>query len=211
MNRLSQKHNNFVFYGGLTIIELLVSLTIFAIVAVAIYSVFSTGIVGWRKGEIAISLFHEIRLSLDRVAQEMRNQVSCNGVKLAGKADELYFISVIPFPEEGKSKYRRLAKIRYVLEEGEDGLTLFRERRWMPSLEEASEEIDKMRLISRIKSFDFQYGEKEIEGGEVILTWQEAWEDKEKIPVAIKINLNIGGEISKSLSRVIYLPYGEEL
>jgi len=197
---------------GLTVIELLVALTIFAIVAVAIYSVFSTGIIGWKKGEAAVSLFQEIRLSLDSIAREMRNQVSYNEVKLVGKADEVYFISVIPFPEEGKSEYMRLAKIKYFLEERENNLSLFRERVWVPSLEEVSEEeIDKMKLISGIKSFDFQYGEKEVEEEEATLTWQSEWEDKENGLQAIKISLSIGGESAKNLTRVIYLPLSSPL
>jgi len=194
-----------------TLIELLVSLTIFAIIAVAVYSVFSTGIIGWRKGEVAISLFHEIRLSLDRITREVRNKASYNEFKLVGRADELYFIGLVPFPEEGKSEYTRLAKLRYSLEEGENGLNLFRERVWVPSLEEESEEIDKMRLISSIESLDFQYGEKIEEEEEVILTWNPDWVDKEEDPAAIKINFNIGEKESQGLSRVIYLPQGAEL
>lgn len=209
--------------NGLTLIELLLALTIFAIVAVAIYAVFSTGIISWRKGEAAISLFREIRLGFDMISREIRNQTSYNGSKLIGKADELYFTSLISFPEEGKSEYYRLARIRYLLEnEGENKVTLWRERKWTPSMEgalegamegaEGSSEIDKMRLLQHIKSFDFQYGQKEMEDGEIVLNWQTDWEDKEKAPLAIKINLElkINGE-SKNLSKVIYLPQGEEL
>ena len=68
-----------------------------------------------------------------------------------------------------------------------------------------------MRLISCVKSLSFEYAEKEIEGEDVVLTWQTEWIDKEADPVAIKINLNIGEKSSQSLSRVIYLPKGEEL
>lgn len=205
--------------NGLTLIELLLALTIFAIVAVAIYAVFSTGIISWRKGESAISLFREIRLGFDMISREIRNQTSYNGSKLIGQADELYFTSLIPFPEEGKREYYRLARIRYFLEdEGEDKVTLWREREWTPSLEgamegtEGSSEIDKMRLFQHIKSFDFQYGRKEMEEEKIILNWQTDWEDKEKALLAIKINLElkINGE-SKNLNKVIYLPQGEEL
>ncbi len=194
---------------ALTVVELLISLAIFAIIAVAIYSTFSTGIIGWRKGEDAISLFQEIRLTLDRINQEMRNQAAYDGVKLAGKADELYFITLIPFPEEGKGEYKRLAKLRYFSEEGENGLMLFRERQWVPCMEGVTDGIDTAKLISCLKSFDFQYGEKTGEE-EADLTWHTDWEDKEKNPQAVKINLMIGKETPKSLSRVIYLPYGEE-
>ena len=204
---------------GLTLIELLMALTIFAIVAVAIYSVFSTGIISWRKGEIATALFREIRFGLDRISQEVRNQSSYNGLKLVGQADELYLISIIPFPEEGKSEYHRLARVRYFLEdEGENNLSLFREREWTPSMEGALEgegtaEIDKMELIHHIKSLDFQYGRKEMEGDEATLNWQATWEDKEKGPAAVKINLavKIDGEEARNVTKVIYLPQGEEL
>ena len=194
---------------SLTLIELLMALTIFAVVAVAIYSVFSTGIISWRKGEIATALFREIRFGLDRISQEVRNQSSYNGLKLVGQADELYLISIIPFPEEGKSEYHRLARVRYFLEdEGENNLSLFREREWTPSME-----IDKMKLIHHIKSLDFQYGRKEMEGEEATLNWQATWEDKEKGPAAVKINLavKIDGEEARNLTKVIYLPQGEEL
>lgn len=194
--------------NSLTIIELLVALTIFAIVSVAIYSVFSVSVTGWKKGESAILLFSEIRLSLDRMAGEIRNQANFNGIRLAGTADEVYFVSHIFFPEEGKSEYRRLAKIRYFLEEEEDSVNLLRERTWVPFLE-GQEEKDDLRLITSIKSLNFQYGTKETGDDGITLKWEDVWE-KDALPAAIKINLNPGKGTDRNVTRVIYIPNGQE-
>lgn len=190
---------------SLTLIELLVAISIFSIVAIVIYSTFTTGIIGWKKGEAAISLFHEIRLGMDMISREIRNQVPYNGVRFVGKADELYFISSIPFPEEGEEEYRRLAKIRYFLKQDKDRLMLFRERRWFPYVEGTSEDTDTTKLLSDMRALAFQYGEKEGD----TLVWNDTWQNTERWPVAVKIDLSIGGEVSQSLAKVIYLPYRE--
>ncbi|MCM8784154.1 MAG: prepilin-type N-terminal cleavage/methylation domain-containing protein [Candidatus Omnitrophica bacterium] len=58
---------------GFTFIELLLAISIFAVVSVMLYSVFNMGITAWRKMEAILERYQELRLLTDRMGQELRN------------------------------------------------------------------------------------------------------------------------------------------
>ena len=60
---------------GFTLMELLVALSIFSVVVLAIYSTFSVGMTARERGEKASDLYQEARMILDRMATEIRNTV----------------------------------------------------------------------------------------------------------------------------------------
>lgn len=60
---------------GFTLVELLLALAIFAIVALVISSAFGIGINAWRKMDIFLERYQEVRLLLGRISQELRNCV----------------------------------------------------------------------------------------------------------------------------------------
>lgn len=63
---------------GFTFVELMIALTIFALVSLGIYATFSTGLNAWRRGEDATRLQQEARWALDKIAQELRGAVLYN-------------------------------------------------------------------------------------------------------------------------------------
>ena len=60
---------------ALTLIEILIALTIFSIIAVSLYSTFSSGILAWKKSEDVNRLYREARWALDKMAAELRNAI----------------------------------------------------------------------------------------------------------------------------------------
>jgi prepilin-type N-terminal cleavage/methylation domain-containing protein len=105
---------------GFTFIELLIALTIFALVSLGIYATFSTGLNAWRRGEDATRLQQEARWALDKIAQELRGAALYNygadypelGSFLGGE-NKISFLSLIYSPA---SKISEIKKITYSLE-----------------------------------------------------------------------------------------------
>src|SRR5207247_11053245 len=74
---------------GVTLIEPLVSLTIFSVIAVAVYSVFAAGVGAWRKAQELSSTYQTARLVLDDLAQELTNAVNISGTDFVGEPQTL--------------------------------------------------------------------------------------------------------------------------
>ncbi len=101
--------------AGFTFIELIIALTIFSIIALGIYSTFSTGLIAARRGEGVGRLEQEARFSLDKMAKELRNAVTYNygpdypQAKLfSGEKNKISFLSLIYNSSIQQSEIKRI-------------------------------------------------------------------------------------------------------
>ncbi len=112
---------------GFTFIELIIALTIFSIIGLAIYSTFSSGLNIWRRGEDVSRLQQEGRWALDRIAKELRNAVIYNygpaypdAVLFLGEKDKMSFLSLVYNSSASQSEIK---KITYYLETPKYGVS----------------------------------------------------------------------------------------
>jgi prepilin-type N-terminal cleavage/methylation domain-containing protein len=105
---------------GFTFVELMIALTIFALISLGIYATFSTGLNAWRRGEDATRLQQEARWALDKIAQELRGAVIYNYGdsypelgSFLGERSKISFLSLVYSPV---SKISEVKKITYSLE-----------------------------------------------------------------------------------------------
>ena len=78
---------NQVLGHGFTLIEMVVSLTIFSVISLSVYSSFAGGITVWRKAEEFSSVYQTARLVLDSMALELTNTVKVSGTEFEGPGD----------------------------------------------------------------------------------------------------------------------------
>ena len=194
---------------GFTLIELLIAILIFSVVAVAIYSTFSTGLIAWKKGEDSSNLYQEARLALDKMSLELRNALFYSNIHFVGKANELYFATLLPSP--GKTGQLRLSRVTYYLDN--DNYSLQRREESLRTvlqgdIEEAKE------LASPVKELKFSYAYEYPgkEGEESQLIWEDDWEDEETVPSLMKISLTLQKKKSPreeaSFTETIHIPSG---
>ena len=145
---------------GFTFIELCIAVVIFSVVAIAVYSCFTTGMLAWKKTESSSCLYQDARVTLELMAYELRNSLASDKWIFEGQAKEMGFVLLASPPLQKKSAFGNIYKVRYYLEDDK----LMRHQKDLKALlgeggtESASEE-----LIQNVKSLNLEY--RYIKGG----------------------------------------------
>ncbi len=185
--------------SGFTLIELLLSLAIFSIISVAVYSTFAGGVLAWRRAQDFSSTTQTTRLILEKIAGDLRTVVKIKGSEFIGGSKKLSFLVLRRGP--AASEIRR---ITYEVERD----ALFRlDESYVEGLQEDHREPDLM--TSPIAGLEFQYVSRGEEG-ETDWDWSDVWEESEGIPVGVKIILTMPGrqEVEIQFAKVVFMPLG---
>ena len=80
-----------------TLVELLIASSIFAVVMVALYAAFSSGVFGYRNIQERIDAYHQARLVLEHLDRDLRNSFaySAADTKFSGQNDKVSFFSLV--------------------------------------------------------------------------------------------------------------------
>lgn len=189
---------------GITLTELLLAVSIFAVIAVAIYSTFSMGVNAWRKMDGLLERYQEMRLLLDRAGLELRNCVDMDlkgfepaGLEkkydLEGKKDAIFFFTikgdgikrVIYKKEENKEFQGKDDKKIFLLQRQEENFTT------QPYKEASFKGEIVLDLLSDV---EFRYLKRKAGPmGEITEEWTQTWGEKdneaEELPSQILIRI----------------------
>ncbi len=194
---------------GLTLVELLVALSIFAIVAVALYSTFGTGISTWKKIKQAQDLYQDIRLTLDKMALDLENAVLYSEkpefVNFQGGKSKISFYSTVE-TSQALPGHTELRKIAYSLDESGHILQR-REQALFNSGQNTEEEAQE--IAAAISRLDFFYC-YEDEHAEPPYKWQDSWDFPQELPQGIKIELGLDTEKNLVFSKYVFIPTGRK-
>ena len=226
---------SFIKEPGFTLIELLIAVSIFSVVAVALYSSFNAGIRVWRRAEENMELHQAVRLAFEGLAKELRNaiffgeEVSEDTSKPEGQIElaekpELAFIGarkeitfmtqVDRLTDEGEFQ-RELAKIKYALEEDTKitRLVSFQGEGFDEALSGSSRtdsgDSGKEILIEGIEELVFEYSyENEDEESEPV--WKDYWEDQQGLPLGVKARLKVRRKegAAGEFFKTVFIPTG---
>ncbi len=80
---------------GFSLIELLLAVLIFSIVAVSVYSAFGAGVFAWRRlGAVTVS-YQRVKLAMELLGNELANLIPSQKIKLEGEKDKISFLELI--------------------------------------------------------------------------------------------------------------------
>lgn len=201
---------------GFTLIELLVAITIFSVVAVALYSTMSTGINAWRKGEDSGNLYQEAMLAVGTMAKELRNINTTFGegieIPFQGEADRLSFPALVNTASPGGPIQLELGKVTYYLDREQSSL-MRRQETYIQSLKETEQPSEE--FASSVTALGFEYYYEKVENGKVGSEWRSSWEtekDGPAIPRGVRISLILAGGRGPELvnfGRSVWIAMGE--
>ncbi len=186
---------------GFTLIELVVSLTIFSVISLSIYSSFAGGISVWRKAQEFSSVYQTARLLLDDIAMELKNAVKVSGTEFNGGPRRLSFITFRQ-GSHGASARRdsQIAKVTFEVRRDPSaaGYALFRRQASNLKVRGEAELI-----VGSLSSLDFQY--TYINSVGELQPWAKVWKMNDELPIGVKITLNIGGT---QFTKMVFIPHG---
>ncbi|MEW6407070.1 MAG: prepilin-type N-terminal cleavage/methylation domain-containing protein [Patescibacteria group bacterium] len=170
---------------GFTLVELLIGLTIFCILAVTIFGAFRSGILSWDKIESRLNEEQNMVTLFSILEREIHNLVEYKEKPFFGTKDHINFYTIKNIEEDGVC-LNYIYNISYSIQNSdliktEARLGNFHKEKYMKLL--------------RIKQVNFKY----FSGGE----WNNEWRDKEVLPKIIKIEI----EASKNhYQKTIFIP-----
>ena len=185
--------------NGFTLVELLVAISIFAVIAVVLYTCFRSGVVSYRRISDEVDSQQKLRYLLGKIEKDLKNAFFITNVPFEGEDNRISFTSVITDAENASLNTGRIS---YYLKQGDDGYILIRkteslqealtlpaveydtETETPPDLAPGREEVIAGK-ISRIR-FTYLYAEnrqsilgveKAIEETSVLYEWIDLWEE----------------------------------
>jgi len=199
--------------AGFTLLELIISLTIIAVIAVMVQNGFRLSVSAWEKGESAIEDQQRYRYTLDLIQRQVSSALprppseksgTDSDADLKGDEASLEFSSLmtlIPGDPSG------VVRVKYRVESLEDGKSLwFTERGLVDQLGTSSQdepgEEDWHILLSNIHDFTFQYLPPIPPGGDALNElsyWEPSWGEQEGqkgLPLALQIRFQMNEEAS---------------
>ena len=213
---------------GFTFIELIVAVTIFAIIAVSIYSTFNAGVRMWLKTSPMIEADQGMRIFFNTASLDLKNSVayypkpvsatstfaptafSSYGVEeplnFEGEQDRISFMTVINVSDPDGRIRGEIARVAYIYDKTNKCV-----KRLVATKREGFDDakaiaVEMIRPIDG-KDFGFQYCYKSAtsSANDYEYEWTDTWEgekNKQKIPRGVKIK---AGEFTGT----VFIPTGE--
>ncbi len=189
---------------GFTLIELLITTSIISLLGIAVYSTFANGVIIWRRGNENRAYGRNTRLSLEKIARNLRNTFKFSNIPFEGTENSISFPGRIL---TGENSQYELGRLSYFLDESEN--IFCREQKTYPeTFQEGNGKVDK--LISQVTTLNFSYCYFDNATGK--FKWKDSWkkEEQDSIPQAVKIELIFekdSGE-SSEFTKTIFIPIG---
>lgn len=110
--------------NGMTLVEVLVTLTILGILAVSIYTVFKSGLDAWSKAKTRLEIYQNARVIIDQLTKELQGAFVGGGATFTGTdgtTDAVEFVANILTSEKYAPNFKyevpEIFKIHYYVDE----------------------------------------------------------------------------------------------
>jgi len=195
-----------------TLVELLVSITIFALASVAVYSVLSNGITAWRRGNKDNTHLRKIRLVTEKMAKDLRNTFKISGIQFEGREDSVSF-PVLILAEEDLSLdddkiHRQVGQVVYFYDKNTKAMKKSEKSFSKAYGQEVKVEDGKV-LFEYLDKLEFSYCYLDNATGNY--KWKDDWkkEEQDSIPIGVKLKMVFEKKIElEDFERTIFIPIG---
>lgn len=179
---------------GFTLIELLIATSIYAILSIAIYATFSSGMGVWRRaGEINIAQRRNT-LRIEKLSRELRQTFSFKDIGFYGSKDKIYFPAIQDL---------EITRITYFFDAGKK--IVFRSSERLSDILSQEKEEQKLQpktftYLADIDKLTISYFYFDLQKNAYL--WKDDW-IQENPPLAVKFDI-ISGETSYATT--IFIP-----
>jgi len=192
MNSYKTKQNNIIFTkNSFTLIEMMVVVTIMAIIGVAIGTSFVSGVNLWMRAKNIDLARSDVILSLERIARQLRQCIDTQEINFSGKENEIYFPTIID---------KQIAKVSYQYDPVNKILSS--QQVVLNDIAAGKEEENTQeRQIVSVDDFMFEYFYFDEEEEKYL--WKQDWEKTEGIFKAVRMRVRFRDE---EISKTVFIP-----
>ena len=179
-------------------IELLLVVTLLAMVSMAMYGVLNNGLRIWQK--ITRQLPQEDAvIFLDKFSRDLRNGVNSASINFSGREEELSLPTLV---KSTRLQNTTVGQVTYSYDPQAELLT--RQQDDYSQVYSGSSQGSLTQSLTNIKSLKFQYYVFKEDDG--IYFWQDTWQ-KSGMPPAVKVELEIGdGDQTRKFIQSVFIP-----
>ncbi|MBL7085422.1 MAG: prepilin-type N-terminal cleavage/methylation domain-containing protein [Candidatus Omnitrophica bacterium] len=187
---------------GFTLLELLITASLIALMGLAIYSTFARGIAVWERGGMTDVIEQETRFGLEKMAKELRNSFKFSGIKFSGTKNDVSFPTYVNIAGIGEAPKWEVGEVSYFYSSKKK--SFFRKKaNYVDLFQDDEPEAEEM--VSQINNLEISYYFFDPIGKSY--KWKDSWDGKESFPLGVKISLTVGsGEDEKEFIKTVYLP-----
>ncbi|MDD5135753.1 MAG: prepilin-type N-terminal cleavage/methylation domain-containing protein [Candidatus Omnitrophica bacterium] len=203
-----------------TFIELIIAVTLFAIIAVSIYSTFNAGLRIWLKTSPMIEENQALRVFYGTITADLKNALYYHetsqaltkpvfGAEYEGKTNfegskhKISFMAIVSVSDNELGTHEEPARITYVYDKA--GKTV---KRLAATKAEGLDEnkANAIEMLSGIEDEDFGFEycyKKPISNTEYEYEWRDAWEDKNVLNIPRGVRVKLG-----KFRKTVFIPTG---
>lgn len=190
---------------ALTLVELLVSLTIFMLVASSVYYTLMSGIRLWTRINETIAENHSLRTFFNIISRDLKCAVPYPDMECMWSSGEMAFMAIIPV-RDGSSARDELARIAYRFDEAKGGIM-----RSCATFREGFDENNARENIvcANLDEAVFEYPFKDMaDKGEYV--WKEGWEsDDNEVPRGVRIRVAPSYKKKQFFEKYVFMKMGK--
>jgi general secretion pathway protein J len=190
---MSRDDLKIIWHRGFTLVEILIALAILAMIVASTFTIFKSSSSSWQKGETRSERYHSARVAMGRMSKEISHAVinEFDGSRFIGTSQDASFIAFV----STSSGVFELVEIEYWIDTEQK--LLMRNEQIDPDYDFSTQDYSDI-LAGNISELEFSY----YDG----LIWSDSWDsdaiseaddDKELLPIAVKIKIKIEDKAGK--------------
>lgn len=201
--------------NSFTLIELLVAVSIFSVVAIALYSTFSAGVSVWRRSEEGLAIYQDVRILLDDMEKELKRAVLYGDeseepmLAFEGASSEISFPTIANAATGDGTAYREIAKVSYRF--SKEGAALMRVSSTVRQGfddDSGTKETVRQGVAAFAVSYAYDSGDEDEP-----YVWKDEWKNDEgELPRGVRIMISLGdpvsGDVRAEFVKYVLIPTG---
>jgi len=188
--------------AGFTLMEILIGITIFTIIATVIYSSLNAGIRIWNRSNRMIAGLQSARVFFALASSDLRNAIiyDTKGINFEGSPSGMAFMTVVTAAGKEYTQGPELVKVAYYLDSRTETV-----KRAVAGKAKGFDtgKAKPATLFTGVRgkdfSFEYYYTSEFTKTG---CEWKDEWADTGKVPAGVRIKV-------KGFTRYIFIPTGE--
>lgn len=183
-----------------TLIEILVVVSIMALIISAIGACLMCGIRTWQMASSINIIETEIHMAENYLRKDMANTFKFYGIRFNGEQNAVSFPEIIADENASGGDSFRICTVKYVYNQQLKAL-----ERQVSAFIGNSDDLLKRELVAeKITALSFKYQVLSSDGGS---KWVDSWSDPTNNPISVKVELTaVSGDTKANVGREIALP-----